>query len=695
MPRPNRRDFVGGAVAAASGLLLGSDGTRAQVGTAPSPQASPLSSPPPPSPAAAVDLQTRPKSRAAQRYLFQSVPAKFIGKRLASGVDYLWDHFGPTHAYVDFHTGWLWQRPGGDWLDAKQVRHGKEPWCVIASDKASGATAVASYSGDVTAAVQFVQTQNRWCAFLLVAENAPRALAGPFHPSQAAPAIDVAYADGSKARLACRIVAVNSTSSSGPITTAEQVALPAFVEFERPLPLTSSAVVAAEISFVLTEHWSGNNANLLGYLLDPPVNADPPRLGLAANAGRLDAQIEALDGVIGAHRYLDGLPLSRFVHDGESNHSAERLYDPAVFDNGASDVSKFPHAGLGQWVNAGPNWSLVTSKYKADGFVPLAPGLGALRVPMPAQVQRDGAVVGYSGTLAGNAMIFLPEPMFGRLGRIFVRYYFRLAGPYRATSNKRFHVYQSGTTAEWTTMAGKWGIGPDHSTSTGGVSGSSGGGHGWQMRNSWYDCDANVGGPDEGGWAAGFHLYDFSYQNPRGHNHGRDQPVPFERWGQLGGAGGLLYANEWYCVETELKLNSVTAPVSNGAPNAASATSTAAAKPTANDAVSPLGPSFSPDGELRAWIDGRLVFERTGLVFRTMPIVPQPYQPNRLRACRELGVRGLWLNWFHGGKTQSSMDRTSFYTGLVWSTDYIGPMNLTAAPAVAAAVAAATGPGLK
>ena len=45
-----------------------------------------------------------------------------------------------------------------------------------------------------------------------------------------------------------------------------------------------------------------------------------------------------------------------------------------------------------------------------------------------------------------------------------------------------------------------------------------------------------------------------------------------------------------------------------------------------------------------------------------------------IRACRELGVRGLWLNWFHGGKTVATIDRTSFYTGLVYGTSYIGPM---------------------
>jgi hypothetical protein len=276
------------------------------------------------------------------------------------------------------------------------------------------------------------------------------------------------------------------------------------------------------------------------------------------------------------------------------------------------------------------------------------PGLGALRIPMPAEVGSDGATVGYSGTVAGNAMIFLPESMFGRLGRIFVRYYFRLAGNYRATPDKRLHVYNSGSLAEWTTMAGKFGIGPDHSTSTGGVSGTSGGGHGWQMRGSWYDCDANLGGPDEGGWGTGFHLFDYYYQNPTGHNYGRDQQSTFERWGQKGGTGGVFYADQWYCVETELKLNT----------------------------VSTTGSGFTPDGELRAWVDGRLVYERGGMVFRTLPMVPQTYDPSRIRACRELGVRGLWLNWFHGGKTVASMDRTSFYTGLVWSKDYIGPMNL-------------------
>lgn len=80
----------------------------------------------------------------------------------------------------------------------------------------------------------------------------------------------------------------------------------------------------------------------------------------------------------------------------------------------------------------------------------------------------------------------------------------------------------------------------------------------------------------------------------------------------------------------------------------------------------------------------------------SMPLVNAAYNPETVRPMRMLGVRGLWLvrllrtrarvgrsgarcscspqNHFHGGKTLSTQHRTSFYTGLVWSTEYIGPM---------------------
>ena len=80
------------------------------------------------------------------------------------------------------------------------------------------------------------------------------------------------------------------------------------------------------------------------------------------------------------------------------------------------------------------------------------------------------------------------------------------------------------------------------------------------------------------------------------------------------------------------------------------------------------------DGALRAWVDGRLAFEREGMVMRTLPLHDPGFNGGRIRPCRELGIRSLWFNWFHGGQTQSSLDRSLFVTGLAWGHDYLGPM---------------------
>ena len=583
--------------------------------------------------------------RYGQTSLFQAVTAAVIPKRLADGYDYQQDVYGPTSKYVDFQTGWLWTRPGGDWIDADGVRHGSKPW-FSAPTVGVGANLVRSYQVDVTQALVYCERNQRWCAFLLTSPNAPRVLAGLFNSQQPGPTLDVVYRNGTRVRLTCRTLASNTPSSTAPVTTRAEATLPVFVEFDRP----AAEVESATLSLVVTQHYSGNNPSIDGFLLDPPINAEPVVQGLASRSGLQDESITAQSSVIGAHRYRDGSTLADFVLPDPLNINAESVFDPAIYGTGARDLTKLPHRGLGKWVNAGKDWSLVPSSYREEAFEPLAPGLGALRIRMPTEPGvTDGSVVGYYGSTAGNGMIYLPDEMFGRLGRIFIRYYFRLGGPYRATKASRRHVYHAPGASDWTTQAGKFGIGADHSTSYGGVSGTAGGPYGWQMRHSWYDCDAETGGPDEGGWAAGYHLYDYTQNNPVGYNYGRADGTPQEeRWGQRGGLGGMLYAARWYCIETEMKLNTIG--------NAA--------------------PGFLPDGELRTWIDGRLAYERTGMVFRSGPIATLAYQSNRLRPCRELGVRGLWLNWFHGGKTVATFDRTSFYTGLVWSKEYIGPMKL-------------------
>jgi hypothetical protein len=165
------------------------------------------------------------------------------------------------------------------------------------------------------------------------------------------------------------------------------------------------------------------------------------------------------------------------------------------------------------------------------------------------------------------------------------------------------------------------------------------------MRHAWAECEAAQGGPDEAGLIPGWHLYDFQSSNPVGYRYGGEGQNR-NNWGQKGGLGAVLYAGRWYCIETEIKLNS----------------------------VDPSDNSFQPDGLLRTWIDGRLTYERTGMVFRTLPIHAPAYNADYIRPFRQLGIKDLWWNWYNGGTTQSTVNRVQFLTALVWARQRIGAM---------------------
>lgn len=592
------------------------------------------------------ELPGEGRYRSAAKRLFQAVGAAELAPRVFGGVPYKMDRFGPTHEYVDPYVGWAWDNPGGDWVDVDGEQQGPNSWGSVALNGTTEKLKPVEYRMNLTRAVNHAFEHRMPLALKLSIAGAPRAIAGL--ASSTPPRIEVVYEDGSKDTLACWVTAACSKGMVSPLTQNPRIGLPAFLEFDG----ARARVVQAELVFTVIEHWSGrSDAHAL--LLNPSRNTDPVQPGVAALAGPLDLDIEKIPSIIGAHRYLDGSKRSAFISTDKINIGAEREFDPAIWGRGPRDTTLLPHRDQGKWINASDSWELVDSTFKGDGFEALAPGLGALRVPMKAGANlADGSYVGYGGTLAANGFLFLPEELFGRLGRIFVRHYFRLghAGeePYQPRSTDRLHVFNDAakTDSSWTDVAGKFGIMPEHTTSAGGVSGSAGGGAGWQMRMSWSDCDAGQGGPDEGGWSAGYHLYDFYWRNPKGHNYSGDSGRK-AKLGQRGGLGGILYAKQWYCMESEVKLNT----------------------------VMPASPGFLPDGELRTWIDGRLAFERTGMVFRTLPVLPMPYSAGGMRPCRELGVRGLWFNWFHGGKTQNVVDRTIFVTGLAWGKEYIGPMN--------------------
>jgi hypothetical protein len=106
--------------------------------------------------------------------------------------------------------------------------------------------------------------------------------------------------------------------------------------------------------------------------------------------------------------------------------------------------------------------------------------------------------------------------------------------------------------------------------------------------------------------------------------HAEMSGIDGESWGWNLAPTGLLQKGRWYCIEQHVRLN----------------------RPG------------SGDGVLRAWVDGRLVFERRDLRYREVP---------------DLKIESVWLNVYHGGSQASPRDMTLFIDNLVVAREYIGP----------------------
>lgn len=97
-------------------------------------------------------------------------------------------------------------------------------------------------------------------------------------------------------------------------------------------------------------------------------------------------------------------------------------------------------------------------------------------------------------------------------------------------------------------------------------------------------------------------------------------------WAWNMGGAALLKNNIWYCIEQFVRLN------------------------TPGEA----------DGVLIAWLDGKKVFERKNLQFRTSNI---------------LKIEEVWMNIYHGGLDPSPFEQTVYIDNFVVAKDYIGPVN--------------------
>lgn len=592
--------------------------------------------------------------RTAQKYLFQPIEIQYRPSVFEGGVPYFADWFSPTYYYINLLENRKWGNAGGDWIDANEVQQGTTAWATrTLNDVGSGA---AAYTANITTLLDYVQTHAMPCAIYLYATGTgPRTMATQLsaHP----PSISVTYYGGATATLACRIVAAMSTGSTQPLGAQASSSLPVMMEFETP----EAEIASATINFYIDQHFSG--LSTAQFMIVRPVREEIPYTGdqgLAAKYGPLDEGLEADPDVIYVHTPKDGDTIGKFVIPGAVAFSSESNYDPAIWNNGPQDTNKWPHTTSvlqpngkykAKWINPpSTDFGLVNSTDTSrPGFKPLHPGLAAFYSVLKAQPGVvDGGEYGNSGTLAANMRLQLPEPDFGNLGHFFLRFEAMFGAGYDPQPSDRKNVLSAGA-KNWTTLGGKCLIGVGHDTYYGGVSGSSGGGEGWQGRMRWWACDSAIEGPNRRGIGIGLHMTDFQWNNPPGHQYGGgvgQKPSNWDAFGQHGGHGGVLYAGVWYDIEVETKLNTI--DIANN--------------------------TWQADGYVRAWVDGVLAFEETGLVFRTPTNTSHPYIPSSLRPCRQLGARDIWWNFFHGGQNPCTKDLESYITGIVLARKRIGVM---------------------
>lgn len=606
--------------------------------------------------------------RATQPYLFIDVPLTTeievssnnfsyqIPARIPGSEPYGIGAFGPSRDYVDKMCAWAWDNRGGDWIDLSGTRHGTTPHWSFLANTVSGGSAVYTYTADMTAALNAAFSLNRWNAYIVRNENpgnpasggGARSAASHHQSDLPAPSIDVTYSDGSTATLKCvAFCGFNGSTDYASIGSPWQgLDENATIEFERP----TKAVSSATLTLTITSHWSGGS-KIAGYLADPPLNTSVVHTGVAQGYIK-DAGISANAAVLLAPSLNDGLVWADQVYSINTDNLSNWSQNLVNGNTTAPEMNKLPFVAAGKWVN-GNDFGFVDSGYSAEGFFPLAPGLGAIRSFTPAGPQVDGTVQPSGG--GGRRMFMhLGEPDIGNLQEMYVRFYVLLG-----TDNRRLmkdvlmYAPYVGNWLSYAMAGGKWGFGAEHWTYTGGNNQTGGGNIGWSNRMGFAERPL-----------------DFSAGGTSFYVHSMDMiGVDSCYGGENGGYPGAMYSGQWYCIETRLKLNDVDGSQADGSANPVNA-------------------------EMDLWVNGRLVASKRNFSYRKLPLNytnpadnypglgPMQYtridQWNSVMPCfREIGHRGIALNDYQGGVMAADHDVVRFYTGVVASKSYIGPMRLS------------------
>ena len=204
----------------------------------------------------------------------------------------------------------------------------------------------------------------------------------------------------------------------------------------------------------------------------------------------------------------------------------------------------------------------------------------------------------YKGVYRVDRLWVAGKPEPREPDEIYFRYYLRLAADWNQT-------LQGGKLPGISGTYGVAGWGGRKSDGT----------HGWSARGL-FKLTIPAGNPLAGTTPIGTYCYHADMKGSYGTN-----------WVWQNDYRGFLENNRWYSIEQYLKMNT----------------------------------PGRKDGILKAWIDGRLAFEKRDIRFRHTP---------------KLKIEQVWMNVYHGGKKPSPYDQHLFIDNVVIAKKYIGSIKL-------------------
>ncbi len=689
-------------------------------------------------------------------------PTHTIQYGLVSGAVNCHVQVGASHDMVCTTCRWKWAVPHGDFLDADLIQQGATPFVSVAVPAAIGAGIL---SLDITEAMQYIHENERWVALLIRALSGSGALQmnGVLNDIGGdPPTIEVTYTDASSAILPAWYTSSTITTSSYlnahenliPISAAAN----GLIEFDRDEAGAAKTVASAMLKL---RHGGCGIATFGVFIVNPPRPDLTPIAGLASTAD-LDADV-ALDSrvlvkqlITDAHTINDVLDVSasgsysRPYVPGNVIYSQrqEFYYDPSLWGGstvGVDLATKHPHKNYNpatkwaKWFGSAwpeglyagaPTMTVVPSSYALHGFTPLAPGLGAIHLTMPARGIQPGQMWRVDGETGTDVDIALPRSHMGKVRRIRIRFYVLLGHGWDAGEHQRVLGFTGNVSGLWPEQAGfttpaqlaslsarpsdnqgKFFGGAQQLTSVtwvqhylyptrlnpggaaddtqvlsvlnGGYGTGSGGQIGYQGRMMWTGGFHQInGGPAEGGLSLGIELYDFKSNPtlPPSQSGIPNWDVGWQSSFNHNGALSHIYPDGmWRCIEIEWKLNDL-APYE---------------LPPRGTDVNESGFLKPPNGYFKCWIDGVLSSTSPDFAFSRLPKIDwalqaaqgapldnSPASPARMRPITDctddeyLGFAALAGNFYYGGRSPCPVEKHLFLNGLVVAVDdaYIGPM---------------------